>query len=247
MAIKKKAAAPEPAGESAPMWIVSFADLAVLLMSFFVVLYALKQGGEAQQINTAAAIRAKFDRTSEMAPNTAFNRAVLRYRGEPEAFNERGNSSNPMDGAEGDQNHVTAIQAGKLVKGGKLSFDLGQTTLDTTAKHTLEQIARKLKGINNVLQVKGHVSNDEISTLIDDPDGTALSYRRAMVVIDELVRLGINRNVLRPVPCGSFEPLQVGVYTAEGHRQNRRAEVFTTDNAASEYFPQQTVPPPPAH
>ena len=34
-----------------------------------------------------------------------------------------------------------------------------------------------------------------------------------------------------------------GIYSAEGHRLNRRAEVFTTDNLASEYFPVDTVAP----
>ena len=42
MAKRKKAE--EPAGESAPMWIVSFADLVTLLMSFFVILSVKPEG-----------------------------------------------------------------------------------------------------------------------------------------------------------------------------------------------------------
>ena len=52
MAMKKKAAAAEPAGESAPMWIVSFADLVTLMMSFFVVLYAMETGAAASSRST---------------------------------------------------------------------------------------------------------------------------------------------------------------------------------------------------
>ena len=76
MAVQKKAKAPEPAGESAPMWIVSFADLVTLMMSFFVVLYAMKQGGEKQQMDTMAAIKATFDPAYE-PPQDANPDAVM--------------------------------------------------------------------------------------------------------------------------------------------------------------------------
>ncbi|MCL2647966.1 MAG: OmpA family protein [Phycisphaerales bacterium] len=246
MPIKRKAAAAEPAGESAPMWIVSFADLVTLMMSFFVVLYALKQGGAAQQLETAAAIKLQFGWIPDRFSDSALDRVGRKRIGmESTPFEDyAGNVTKPMDGASGSQTDVTSIRPAKtIVTGGQLSFDLGQSTLNAESKNTLEQIAKRLKGLNNVLMVKGHVSNDEISTLVDDPNGMALSYRRAIVVCDELVRLGINRNVLRPVGCGPFEPLQTGVYNDEGHRLNRRAEVLTTDNSASEYFPLQTVPP----
>ena len=65
-----------------------------------------------------------------------------------------------------------------------------------------------------------------------------------MAVADELVRLGINRDVLRPMPCGPFEPVKTGVYTADGLRLNRRAEVFTTDyTATADYNAIPTVAP----
>ena len=67
--------------------------------------------------------------------------------------------------------------------------------------------------------VKGHVSADELALRPDDPQGLSLSYQRASVVIEELARLDIDRRVLRPVPCGSFEPVHVGAYDAEAQRQ----------------------------
>src|SRR6185369_8149880 len=61
MSAQKKAKAPEPAGESAPMWIVSFADLVTLLMSFFVVLYALEAAGDkSKKDEVMAAIKVAF-------------------------------------------------------------------------------------------------------------------------------------------------------------------------------------------
>jgi len=247
MPIKKKAPPPEPpGGECAPAWMTSFADLVTLLMSFFVVLYALKQGGQQQQVETAAAIKAKFGWKPDPYSDSQIDRTgrILLGSREPSPFtDERGNAHMPMNGAMGSDSTTQTIRDGTAVAGGQVRFDLGQTTLDPVAKNTLAQIAQKLKGHNNVLMIKGHVSYDEISKLIDDPNGMALSYRRALVVMEELVSLGINRNVLRPVGCGPFEPLKTRVYTADEHRLNRRAEVFTTDNLANEYFPVSTVSP----
>jgi flagellar motor protein MotB len=91
--------------------------------------------------------------------------------------------------------------------------------------------------------VKGHVSADELSLRPDDPQGLSLSYQRAMAVIHELVKDGIEERTLRPVACGTFEPLRTGVYDAASLRENRRVEVFTTEATASDFAPTPTVSP----
>src|ERR1035437_342090 len=151
--MQKKAKAPEPPGESAPMWIVSFADLVTLMMSFFVVLYALKQGGAQQQLETAAAIKIAFgwepDKYS-MNDLDSVGRRRLGIQSPP--FEEKaGNVNKTMQGPQGSQAEVETIRPGKETTGGKLSFDLGQTTLSKEARETLAQIAARLKGLNNVL------------------------------------------------------------------------------------------------
>jgi chemotaxis protein MotB len=245
---KKKAAAAEPAGESAPMWIVSFADLVTLMMSFFVVLYATKQGGPQQQMETAVAMASEFGwkPTPESDPQMVdiYNRRM----GLPVHKENAGNGQSPDadQGTTGSHAQVNTIREGKaIVTGGAITFNVGQTDLDAASVATLREIAAKVMGKNNVLMVKGHASADESSLRPDDVNGMNLSYRRAVAVADELVKLGINRGVLRPVACGNFEPLKTGVYDAAGLRQNRRAEVFTTDNTISEFFPAKTVPAAP--
>src|SRR6478609_5849803 len=103
MAAQKKAKAPEPAGESAPMWIVSFADLVTLLMSFFVVLYALKEGGEKRQMEVAAAIKATFDPSYIPSPDSPseWDQAIRRAHGlpGPPFANMGGNATSPTNGS----------------------------------------------------------------------------------------------------------------------------------------------------
>ncbi|HUO09183.1 MAG TPA: flagellar motor protein MotB [Phycisphaerae bacterium] len=248
MAMKKKAAAPEPAGESAPMWIVSFADLVTLMMSFFVVLYAMKQGGEKQQMDTMAAIKATFDPAYEPPAdaNPEFLQAYKRYKGipGPPVDTLPGASQRISKGADGANAEVQTIRMGKdNVTGGKITFDVGETKISPEAADTITQIADRVRGLNLILMVKGHVSADELPLRPDDPQGLSLSYRRATAVIQELIKDGIDQRTMRPVACGAYEPLRTGVYDAAGLRENRRVEVFTTEATASEFAPTPTVAP----
>ncbi len=243
---QKKAKAPEPAGESAPMWIVSFADLVTLLMSFFVVLYAMKQGGEKKQMETMAAIKAQFDPDYVPPPDSdaAWQQAIRAAHGlpGPPYQNLGGKTTKPTSGADGPQPKVETIRPGKvIVTGGKITFGLGECKLDETSQATIKQLASQVKGLNNVLMIKGHVSADEIVLLPNDANGMSLSLQRAILVCTEMVKLGVDQRVLRPVGCGPFEPVKTGVYDTAALRLNRRVEVFTTDYTASEYFPTATV------
>jgi chemotaxis protein MotB len=244
--MQKKAKAPEAAGESCPMWMVSFADLVTLLFSFFVVLYAMKQGGEKKQLETAAAIRATFGGDVPPAESTSeFDMAVRRYMGLPgPAYNNNGgHAQKPTDGSTGVDQTVTAIRPGKqIVTGTRITFELNSANLDPGDLDAIRQIAEKVRGLNNILFVKGHISPDELPLRPDDPHGMSLSYQRASQVIDEFVRLGVDRKVLRPLACGPYEPLKIAAYDTATIKLNRRVEVFTTENTASDYTPINTVP-----
>jgi len=247
MAMKKKAAAAEPAGESAPMWIVSFADLVTLMMSFFVVLYAMKQGGSKQQIDTMAAVKVAFNPNYIPPEDTPleWQMAVRRAQGivGPAYQNSGGVTTQPTLGAQGADDKVTTILPGKeIVTGTSINFDANKTDLDANSIAAVHQIFLKLQGFNNILFIKGHVSADELPLRPDDPDGISLSYERAMKVVDALVKLGIDRKVLRPIPCGAFEPRKTMAYDEASKRANRRVEVFATENTASEFTPTPTVP-----
>jgi chemotaxis protein MotB len=246
MGMQKKAKAPEPAGESAPMWIVSFADLVTLMMSFFVVLYALKQGGEQRQLEVAADLRATFD-PGYIPPadsTSPFDILIRQHHGLPgPAYdNNGGHAPKPTDGAQGLDQQVTALRPAKvIVTGTRITFESDSANLDPAALDAIRQIADKIRGLNNVLYVKGHVAADEITLHPDDPEGMQLSYLRATRVIDEFVKLGIDRKVLRPLACGPSETLHTGAYDAATMKLNRRVEVFSTENTVSDFTPISTV------
>src|SRR3954465_2115535 len=112
---QKKAKAPEPAGESAPMWIVSFADLVTLMMSFFVVLYAMKQGGEKRQLEVAAAIKNVFDPSYQPETDSPFDIEIRRQRGNPGPpyKDNGGHVTNPTASPDGTDAKVQTIRPGQ--------------------------------------------------------------------------------------------------------------------------------------
>lgn len=236
----------EPAGESAPMWIVSFADLVTLMMSFFVVLYALKQGGTKQRLRTAAAIKARFGYVPPLNSTDPLDREVRHLLHHPQVLNARkrpGRSNHPLTGAHGINVTVKTIRNGKqITAGGAISFHKGSAALTGADVRVLRQIAAALRGHSNVLMVKGNVSADELALHPNDRDGLNLSYRRAMAACNALVRFGMRRKALRPVACGPFEPIHPNAYGLRALRANRRVEIFSTDRTVNEFDPATYVP-----
>ena len=244
---KKQPKPEEPAGESAPMWIVSYADLVTLTMSFFVVLYALKSGGPEQQLETTAAIKAQFGYVPPIDSTDPLDLAVMRFIGRPvppDMTNLMGRAQDPPNGADGRNPEVETIRGKEITAGGAVRFALGSAQLDAAGAAKVARLADILRGHNNVLFVKGHVSPDELTLRPDDPYGMKLSEARADAVVEALVKDGIARDVLRPIPCGAYEPLKVQVYDAAALQASRRVEVYSTDKTASDYVPATLVPVP---
>ncbi len=242
---KKKAAPPEAAGESAPAWIVSFADLVTLMMSFFVVLYALKQGGKKQRLQTAAAIKARFGYVPPLNSKSPLDLAVLSYLHRPaprDAVKHPGRTNRIITGARGLNRRVKTIRTGKeITTGGQITFHRDSSVLTRRDDLALRRLAAMLRGHSNVLIVKGNVSADELALRPQDRNGMGLSYQRAMAVCNALAKLGIRRRALRPEACGPFEPLHPHAYTAAALRANRRVEIYTTEKTVNEFDPKSYV------
>src|SRR5262245_39561288 len=105
---KKQKQPEEPAGESAPMWIVSFDELVTLMMSFFVVLYAMKKGGEGSAAAVTEALVSQFDGHFPMDPDNAAS--VLHYRKRGiDITGENGRSDDSAKGPDGRHPEVKTI------------------------------------------------------------------------------------------------------------------------------------------
>ncbi len=56
-----------------------------------------------------------------------------------------------------------------------------------------------------------------------------LAFERALEVVNELVRPGVDRNQLRIVACGTVEPAAKRIYSPNQYHLNERVEIVVTD------------------
>jgi chemotaxis protein MotB len=232
----------EEKGESAPLWIISFADLVTLMLSFFVIL-AAGNNGASKPANSedltdlAAAIRTAFRYLPPEHSNDPIDMKILlnslkNQRGKGGA-GSKGEADQRIDGAVGLDDRVTTIRTGsQTTMGGAILFDKDSAEIRPEAVPTLTQILGAMRGHTNVFVVKGHTSRDEEYQLRGS--GRDLAYERANAVVARLVSLGVSRETLRAQSCRDYEPRIERAYSEAAQASNRRVEVIATEELVSE-------------
>jgi flagellar motor protein MotB len=229
--------------EECPEWIFTFADLVMLMMGFFVILWVLKPpaGKDQAQIDpkwleVVMKIREAFKYVPDPKSKDPVDMYILMKKIEQLKLpmknpGQGGETTIRKTGAEGTDPEVTTIRPGlQAIVGGRLLFDSGSAKLTPETTSALAQIADQVRGHYNIVLIKGHASLD------DFPDGgTAekkmdLSIRRAQGVADFLTEHGVEPAILRVQGCSTFEPVVQRVYDPDIQSQNRRVEVEATAN-----------------
>lgn len=234
--------------EECPEWIFTLADLIMCMMGLFVILWVLKPSGggagataaegapgSAQQqaasqkfYEAIAGIRDGFGYEPDPHSTDPIDLAVMRLRARDGAVGP-GKSTQRQNGATGSDDEVTTIRvAPQATVGGRILFAAGQTDLDADAQKMLVQIAQLIRGHRNVILVKGHASMDDFGETATARTNLDLSLRRAQVVADQLMKLGVEQEILRVVGCSTFEPVKERAYSDGQKAQNRRVEVEGT-------------------
>ncbi|MGH7179320.1 MAG: OmpA/MotB family protein [Tepidisphaeraceae bacterium] len=228
--------------EECPEWIFTFADLVMLMMGFFVILWVLKPSekgmtdkdkpeivADAQWLETVGEIRGGFGWTPDPSSSDPVDKVMLAKRARLSGPGKTGNSRVEAQGAEGTDPEVTNIRIGRhSAVGGKLVFGTGNAELTEQAKDALNQIAAQIRGHRNIVMVKGHTSLDDLPTTASAQEKMDLSLRRAKAAADYLVDQGVSPDNVRVQGCSTFEPVLQRVYTPAAQSSNRRVEVEAT-------------------
>ena len=228
--------------EECPEWIFTFADLVMLMMGFFVILWVLKPapGKESKEvtqqdsfIDLAGEIRSAFGYVPDPTSSDPVDKSMLRrQRMGPRHGAE---SETPRDGAVGTDHLSTSIRPGKQASvGGRLLFAAGESKLTPLVLETLDQIADKIRGHYNIVMIKGHASLDDLPEPAGAPQRMELSLRRAQTVSDYLVTHGVQPEILRVQGCSTFEPVKQRNYAPDAQVENRRVEVEVTSTLLEE-------------
>ncbi|HEV8604939.1 MAG TPA: OmpA family protein [Tepidisphaeraceae bacterium] len=227
--------------EECPEWIFTFADLVMLMMGFFVILWVLKPApGKAdtpeaneEWLKLVAKIREAFDYLPDPQSKDPVDQLMLLQKLQNmkplKGPGDGGKTKIDRKGAEGDQPEVVSVRRGsQAIVGSRVLFDPGSATLSAESKKILDQIALLIKGHKNIMLVRGHASLDDYPEGADFQQQLDLSIRRAKVVADYLVSHGVAPEILRVLGCSTYEPVIQRAYTPELKQLNRRVEVEST-------------------
>ncbi len=217
MAFKKKEDCKKP-----PAWLTSFSDLMSLLLTFFILIYAMSSLDVAQL--------AKF--LSYFQPDQKFHvikNSILQPIAPPPkevAFKIKRRIKKTLP-PWAFQIVVTADFV-KLRLFDKIFFENGTYRLTPRAKKTLDELAEVLKGLGDAyIRVEGHVSP---VTEVRDPlvgDRWGLSIRRATEVVRYLQSKGIDPARMSAGGYGDKRPLYTWRQPILIERNNR-VEVYIT-------------------
>ncbi len=218
MAFKKKEECPKP-----PAWLTSFSDLMSLLLTFFILIYAMSSLDVAQLekfISYFQPERQMFIRKTSILPpiNPPPKEVALKIKRRiqkvlpPWAF----------------QIVITADFV-KLRLFDKIFFEDGSYRLTPKAQESLKEVADVLKKLpdNTFIRVEGHVSR---IVEIKDPyvrDKWELSLRRATEVVRFLQSQGVDPRRMAAAGFGDMRPLYTWRQPILLERNNR-VEIYIT-------------------
>ena len=245
MAKKKKC---PPAG--APEWMTTYGDMMTLLLCFFVLIVSFSEVKKEEQFQAVVEhIKQAFGMmggggkipVTDDPTMSLINRLdAMRLKQE-----KRPNRSNVKDpGQKGREAKVTKIREGMVVgTGGKINFEPASAVLSDQVKAAVKQLvdSAKIKGTENILEVRGHASALELPPGGDEnfADAWELSYARARAVYDymtaaEPAGLGMEPDRFRITANGAREPLDNRAYTTAQEQANRRVEVLVSETLVTE-------------
>jgi flagellar motor protein MotB len=229
--------------EECPEWIFTFADLVMLMMGFFVILWVLKpnpgkKGSDNDSENDyvvkiAASIRAGFDYVPNPQSKDPVDKQMIidgLSRIHPPGEGKMGNAKSEPKGAVGTENEVTSIRpSNHATEGGKMLFERGSDVLTDQTKAELDQVADMIRGHRNIVMIKGHTSLDDLPDGATEQQKMDLSLKRAQAAADYLGSKGVDPRAIRVQGCSTFEPLTEREYTVDAQTLNRRVEVEATN------------------
>jgi len=250
----------EEGHEGAPEWLISFADMVMLMMGFFVILFALNvqpagrqpggaaaeetgaasdSGGDPQLLDLAIAVREAFNNPVDLnsvAPEDAQLIKRLRQRA--------GKSEAHDPGTKGRDNEVQSIRPSEYeALCGSVAFAENSQDVPASAAETIEHIAGKVRGRTLVVEVRGHVST--LEGRHGPEQAMRLSSERALAVARELAAAGIDWWQMRLTVCADHDRIDAHPAGRDADQANARVEVILTDEVMPDQVPTRYGDAPP--
>jgi flagellar motor protein MotB len=233
--------------EECPEWIFTFADLVMLMMGFFVILWVLKPpagknsssnsesaAADEKWLETVGEIRQAFGYLPDPTSKDPVDRSMIEHKmiqfDPSHAKGQGGNTLVKPQAPQGTEPDVQSVRPGKhVIVGARIVFEIGQAALPSGASKDLDQMVHIIQGHRQIFLVKGHTGVDDLPETATADQKMNLSVQRAQAVADYLTSHGVDPQILRVEGCSTFEPVAQRAYSDAQRSQNRRVEVEGTD------------------
>ena len=241
--------------QGAPGWVVTYADFITVLLCFFIALVSMSDIKKDRFQQAVESLQGAFggftgfkggiettpldgnpkntliQRLSELETPTVMNKP---RDSENEGRNATEEGSRDRGGggiAGGQEFRVTTVRDGlRIVIGGSIAFDRFGAELKPEARELIAHTAERIRGYNTKVLVRGHATNEPLSSGSPFRNPRDLSYARANAVARALEENGVRIVRILAVAAGDTEPLVRQAYTEERRALNRRVEILVTED-----------------
>ncbi len=223
-----------------PEWVVTFGDMMSLLLTFFILLFAMSEVKTEESKALIQSLNHQFGHdksTASMVPGpvSPMNSAIAKL-----ASMGRARRMNTMNGGDkvkapvGDHHRVRSIRpADETTLGGIVEFGEGLGDLSAEGIKTIEAAAAILKGKPQKIEVRGHTTARPLPPESPYYNHWDLAYERAFKVREQLVKCGIREERLRISLAAENEPQHISP-SDEQRRKNSRVEVLMLDELTTD-------------
>lgn len=185
------------------MWIISFADMVILLMSFFVILLAGRSQNTTVDNEELLRILASIKTSFGYLPNPSSKDPIDTASMQIIAARTRASvpaqmkMAHPPDSEPATPRKPWMVAKGQV--GRPVMFEAHSAKLTVESADALDEIAENLRNHFRNVTIQGHVAPDEARR--DRDGGLWLAYQRAVLARAELERRAISRSRLFLVSC----------------------------------------------
>jgi chemotaxis protein MotB len=225
--------------DGAPEWMVSFADMITIMMSFFVIMFALATArNEGKKAAAMESIEYRFGPKwrpfvnpgmglyKDGQPRKGAGRNVRRLVLTPQADDDAG-------GRQFGRANIPA--AGDLAGlGGSVYFDELAVDPGNAQKANLKRIADAAAGKPQKIEVLGHATRRPLPPDCPYRDPWDLAYARCRRVTELLAAMGIDPQRIRMGVAGATEPVPRQDPRAYA-RQNSRVDIYLLDILVTDF------------
>lgn len=227
--------------EGAPEWLISFADNVMLQMGFFVILFVLSKGvkpngntddvgdqaghtpSRASELDFVIAVREGFNNPVDLGSDDPKDLPLIKR------ILERTRSEATRDGPEGLHQDLQSVRPSDYSDiGGLIRFERGSSMLGSAGREVADDVAQRIRGLNWIVEVRGHASPFETLPDRDPLRAVRLSHERALSVALALTQSGVKWSQLRVVACGDNDRLVARSYDSGSDAANQRVEIVVT-------------------